>query len=591
MLQSIIDYLIIKLQALNIADVYGLGELVVEQESEKPALYLGSGQYQSLVNFDNHSGLIYFRLVSPVTNAVAESQVGGEDVFQRTYNLRIVAYVNKEVYNTDNNYIDDKIAHNIQLAIDNEDDGVLSSSLGAQTATIQTTSYETNRRNVSDGESLGFDIPFSYVFLALDFNVVIIGSQDCFSLYGCNDTPIDYLELLRAEICELSCIDGTATATNSLSTIIGTVSVPSGGTANIPITDSTVKRSDNTDIANVPAKTNYTVADTPVRVEYLNGTLISTTNVKAASSATIQVPNQLTLQDNVNSSTSAQIVTAVTTAGKECEVTSLFLANYGTSPRVLGLFATVTSNALSVAVNGNIVYVLNNNQIDLYNATTFAYTGSVLGFNRAGEIAFNSTSYVVVNFGNNTARVMDIATNTEITSFSVITNPLSVCFNPDGTLIYVASLTTASTISYYNLSGVLQGTVSGFDAVITEMRTVGSEYWVLTGTGTTGSNTQRVRKMRFSDNTQVSTHSLGTVTTIGQIRAMVATASKVYVSVNFGSVNIYKVICYNLDFTSPITLNVGLVGQGAYGLTANANKCDSFIMVNPNAETCYNLAL
>jgi WD40 repeat protein len=293
----------------------------------------------------------------------------------------------------------------------------------------------------------------------------------------------------------------------------------------------------------------------------------------------------------VDSSTTADVVTAIELASKECGVLAELVNDFGLTPRVLGLFATVSTNALSVFVNGNVVYVLNNNQIDLYNATTFAYTGSVLGFNRAGEIAFNSTSYVVVNFGNNTARVMDIVTNTEITSFPVIANPLSVCFNPDGTLIYVASLTTASTISYYNLSGVLQGTVSGFDALITEMRAVGSEYWVLTGTGTIASNTQRVRKMRFSDNTQVSTHSLGTVVTIGQIRAMVVTASKVYVSVNFGSLNVYKVICYNLDFTSPVTLNVGLVGQGAYGLTANPNKCDSFIMVNPNAETCYNLAL
>ena len=108
MLQSIIDYLTIKLQALKIADVYGLGELVVDQDSEKPALYTGSGQYQSLVNFDNHNGLMYFRLVSPVSNAIAESQIGGDEVFQRTYNLKIIAYVNKDVYNTDNNYIDDK---------------------------------------------------------------------------------------------------------------------------------------------------------------------------------------------------------------------------------------------------------------------------------------------------------------------------------------------------------------------------------------------------------------------------------------------------------------------------------------------------
>jgi hypothetical protein len=676
MLQSIIDYLTIKLQALKIADVYGLGELVVDKDSEKPALYTGSGQYQSLVNFDNHNGLMYFRLVSPVSNAIAESQVGGEDVFQRTYNLRIIAYVNKDVYNTDNNYIDDKIAHNIQLAIDNEDDGLLSTSLGAQTATIQTISYETNRRNVSDGESLGFDIPFNYVFLALDFNVIIIGSQDCFSTYGCNDTPIDYLELLRAEICESECLDGSATATNSLSTVLGSVSVPSGGTANIPITDSTITRSDATTIATVPAETNatiadspvtlqntatttlsttnvladkattitapdatanaknslnntvgtanvpsgatgnvtvgdssilrsdlttiattpatvsYTVADSPVRVEYVNGSLISNTNVKAASSATIQVPNPTvcpTLDDLVDSSTVSDVVTAINNADKECGVISGLLDVYPTAVFTGGNFAPIGVNSLSVYVNANIIYVLNVTKIDLYNATTFAFIGSVLGFTRATEIAFSTTTYAVCDFNANNVRIIDIATNIEVTNFSVVTNPFSICFSDDFTKLYVAAFSAAGSVSIYNTSGVLQGTVTGFDTNIIEMRSVGTEYWVLTATGTTGGNTQRVRKMRFSDNTQVSTNSLGTVVSIGAIRAMVVVDSNVYIATSLGTQNAYTLICYDLSFGSPITFTLGLTAANAYGLTYNPNICNNLIMLNPNAGFCYNI--
>ena len=514
MLQSIIDYLTIKLQALKIADVYGLGELVVDQDSEKPALYTGSGQYQSLVNFDNHNGLMYFRLVSPVSNAIAESQIGGDEVFQRTYNLRVIAYVNKEVYNTDNNYIDDKIAHNIQLAIDNEDDGLLSTSLGAQTATIQTTSYETNRRNVSDGESLGFDIPFNYVFLALDFNVIIIGSQDCFNTYGCNDTPIDYLDLLRAEICDSECLDGTATATNSLSTVIGSVNVPSGETANIPITDSTITRSDATTIATVPAETNatipdspvtlqntaltvlsttnvladstatitapdatanaknslnntvgtanvpsgatgnvtvgdssilrsdlttiattpatvsYTVADSPVRVEYVNGSLISNTNVKAASSATIQVPNQATLNDQVNTSTTAQVVTAIELAGKECGVLEGLSDEYGG----IGNFATwgATTTPYCVGIENNEFYVvLNGGSVQIFDAATRTLQRTVLGFGTlCRHIRFNATQYLVTAFTTGQVRIMDTATDTQdalITTVAVF----SAAFNPN----------------------------------------------------------------------------------------------------------------------------------------------------------------
>jgi hypothetical protein len=465
---------------------------------------------------------------------------------------------------------------NVVDADNNPLDSVTVASGGTETVTI--TSSEITRSDDSVITELLAQQPYQVG----DTEVVLVDTAG---------NPLSTNNVKADSTAEIEAPDGTVTAQNSLGTPVGTVEVKSGGTDTIPISDTQINRSNGSNIGSTPSGVPFAVAVSPVRVEHLNGMFISDTDVLAATATTIQVPNPLTLQDNVNSSTSAQIVTAVTTAGKECEVTSLFLNNYGATPRVLGLFATVTTNGLSVAVNGNIAYVLNNNAIDLYNATSFAFIGSVLGFQRAGEIAFNATSYVVVNFSNNTARLMDLATNTEITSFPVISNPLSVCFSPDGTLIYVASLTSASTISYYNLSGVLQGTVPGFDAVITEMRAVNDELWVLTGTGTTGANTQRVRKMRFSDNTQLSTHSLGTVASIGAIRAMVVTATKVFVSFTFGSQFVYRIICYNLDFTSPVTLNVGLVGQAAYGLTANPNRCDTFIMINPNAETCYNLAL
>jgi hypothetical protein len=467
------------------------------------------------------------------------------------------------------------------------------------TATVKNSLNTTiDTANVPSGANVDVSITDSVVKRSDLTNIAAVPAETDYTvadsvvtLVNTVPTTLSTTNVLADKATTITAPNGTANAKNSANTTVGTAAIPSGATANVSVGDSSILRSDATTIATTPATVPYTVADTPVRVEYLDGTLISNTNVKAASTATIQVPNQLTLQDNVDASTSAQIVTAVTTAGKECEVTSLFLANYGTSPRVLGLFAPVSTNALSVFVNDNTIYVLNNTQIDLYNATTFAFIGSVLGFTRAGEIAFSTTTYAVADFGASRVRLMNIATNIEVASFAVITNPLSICFNSDFSLIYVASLSAAGSLSIYNTSGVLQGTVTGFDALITEIRAVGTEYWVLTGTGTISSSTQRVRKMRFSDNTQVSTSSLGTVATIGAIRAMVVTDTKVYVSVTFGNQNVYRVICYNLDFTSPVTLNVGLVGQGAYGLTYNPNKCNSFVMVNPNAETCYNLSL
>ena len=111
-----------------------------------------------------------------------------------------------------------------------------------------------------------------------------------------------------------TCADATVTATNSLSTVLGTVSAPSGGTGNIPISDSPINKSDGTLIANVPAETSYTVADSVITVEYVNGTPISITNVKATEAATIQVPNQATLQDVIDDNTATDIGNAINSA-------------------------------------------------------------------------------------------------------------------------------------------------------------------------------------------------------------------------------------------------------------------------------------
>ena len=397
------------------------------------------------------------------------------------------------------------------------------------------------------------------------------------------------ISVKAASADEVTAPNGTGTARNSQNDVIGSVGVPSGTTAYIPIANSEVKRSDGSLIYSLPATLPIEVDDSEVEVRYDNNTLISTELIKAASTDTIFVPNPLTLQDNVDSATTSEIVTAVTNAGKNCAVTAAFLATFGSAPYVVGQFGSVNTLALGCFVNGNIIYILNNNQIDLYNATTYAYTGSVVGFNRASEIAFTSTTYAVVNFGNNTVSVRNISDNVEIVNFAVVATAFSICFSNSGTLIYVAGFTASGSLSIYNTLGVLQGTVPGFDANIVEIRTVGSEYWVLTATGTAAGSTQRVRKMRFSDNTQVSTHSLGTVTTIGAIRSMLVVGSYVYITTSLGAQNVYVIYRYNLDFTGQTIFNTSLTASSSYGLACNANKCDTLVTVNPISGTCINI--
>jgi hypothetical protein len=90
-----------------------------------------------------------------------------------------------------------------------------------------------------------------------------------------------------------SCDPATVTATNTDSTVIGTATVASGGTGNIPIADSEIRRSDASLIVSLPATEPATIQDSVVNIEYANGTPISTNSVMADSTATFQVPNPL----------------------------------------------------------------------------------------------------------------------------------------------------------------------------------------------------------------------------------------------------------------------------------------------------------
>lgn len=611
MLESIVEYLRIKLQALNVGTVYGLGELVEQQGQQYPAIYIGSGQYQHLADFDNNTGSIYFRLVAPVSNSTAEGLIGGDDTYQRAYQLRIVAFVPKSVYNTDNNYIDDKIAHNIQAAIQSDDDGLLSESLKAQGASIEVSSYETNRNNVLGNEiinTLFENIPFEYAFISVDFTVTITGSPSCFETYGCNDEFIDYIQLLRDLVCESECQDATVTATNSLGDIVGQTTASSGGTGNISIPDSSIKRSNGTEIVSVPATEPATIVDSVVTIQQQDGTPISINNVMAATNVTLLVPNPPVCQDgtavltdqfgnSLGSITVASGATENETVTLPCASFSSFTDQFGTSNAfsVMAAFGSLSISARSVAVNGNFIYLLNFGNIEKVNATTFASVSSITGFGFAVEIAFSpdGSQYAVVDFNGSRVRIMDTATDTQIAVWSSLTNPYSICYNPTGTELLVATLNT-TTITRYDLTGASLGTVAGFDGVIHEIRRSGLNYYVTTANGVSGGSTQRVRVMDFATNTQQASYNLGTVNTIGGVLSLVIEGSVAWITTSRanGSALSLSIIEYGLTFVQTRSQILGMVANTAIGLAYNGNTiCPSLVVVCPNALTAFSIKI
>lgn len=397
----------------------------------------------------------------------------------------------------------------------------------------------------------------------------------------------------------------TVNVLNSDSDIIGSVTVPCGTTSSVNIADTEINQSDGTPITTTPATVPYNVPDSVITVEYNDGTPISTTNVKATDAATIVVPDPpvcldgtSNLEDQFGNSLGSVVVasgaTQNNTINLPCASFKSFTDQFGKANAfaVMATFGTVTNQSRGLGVNGNFIYLTNSNNVVKINATTFANVAAITGFGTAQEIAFSpdGSQYAVINGTGNSVRIMDTATDTQIVSFPCITSPWSISYNDTGTEVLVAAFSTTS-ITRYDLVGNTLGTVMGFDGVIFDIRRVGLNYHVLTATGVVAGNTQRVRVLDFATNTEVSSHSLGTVTAIGICRSLVIEGSVAWITTERNSgLLIYE---YDLTFALVRSQNLGLISGGvAYGLAYNANTvCPSLVATLPSVLTAVSIKI
>jgi hypothetical protein len=421
-----------------------------------------------------------------------------------------------------------------------------------------------------------------------------------------------------------SCDPATVTATNTDSTVLGTATVASGGTGNIPIADSVISNTTGV-IDSLPATTPLTIIDSVVTLINSVPTTLSTTNVPATTNLTLTAPNSTTnvtdqngtplgqvtgisgatntqsvtvpacpdLDELVDTSTNQEVFDAIVLAGKDCFVQTQLIDRYKVDGfSSLGSFGTLTGSIGASMVHNGLIYIISQNNVLIFNATTYALQTTVTGFNGAAELAISpdGTQYAVVNFTGNNVRIMNTATNTEITSFATITGPWAVCYNALGTELYISTV-TATTITRYNLAGATLGTVTGFDGRMLEIRRVGLNYHVLTATGTASGSTQRVRVMDFATNTEQSSHSLGTVATIGAVSSIAIEGSSAYLCANKGTglATTLFVYEYNLSYSLTRSENTCLNGTNLWGVSYNPAYCGSLVLPLTQVGTAINL--
>lgn len=193
MLELLITYLRLTMgnSFPNVEEVYGLADIIQEPSQSYPKVYCTNGDYKDVGDLENY---IYFRQLGPASETDSEEEAvsGCDHYVVRTYPMIAVGYIPKNVFNTDNAFIDSKVANNIANIIRLADYGTLMASAGADDIYVDIRSIETNRHSVWNREFRGIDMAarLDHVYCSVEFDIVVSASESCLRNYDCDDQQI-----------------------------------------------------------------------------------------------------------------------------------------------------------------------------------------------------------------------------------------------------------------------------------------------------------------------------------------------------------------------------------------------------------------
>jgi hypothetical protein len=188
MLEVILTYINSRIQSLgHFKELKSLCELVKRDDIIAPAEYCTKDEYKE-IDFDYSKGVVYHRLTDRITITEAAGENSACDVYiTQTYPMRAVYCVTKEILNSDNNFIDIKIAENIARIIALKNNKALTGVLKADVVSIKIKSYDIDRERVWNEEHEGIDmaVDYKYTYGAIDYDITVEGTNNCFEINNC----------------------------------------------------------------------------------------------------------------------------------------------------------------------------------------------------------------------------------------------------------------------------------------------------------------------------------------------------------------------------------------------------------------------
>lgn len=188
MLERITDYLVGKISESNyFQKIYPFVEIVNKDNASYPAQYTSKGQYEHVSNFDNYSGMAYFRMTGKqrINRAQSNDMIGMCDTkLEITIPLRLVACVQKSTLTKDDAFTDERISRTLISHL-LTDGGPLKDELQATSLKIFPESVTYSNQDILNEEYSGLEnmkqINYNFSYHAIDFNVVIEIKESCLS--------------------------------------------------------------------------------------------------------------------------------------------------------------------------------------------------------------------------------------------------------------------------------------------------------------------------------------------------------------------------------------------------------------------------
>jgi len=186
MLEVILAHINTQIETLeHFKTLKSLCEIIKKEDISFPAEYCTKDEYKQ-IELDS---VVYHRLTGEVTQSEIEDEEACAIQVTRTYPLRVVFTIPKNILNTDNNFIDLKIAENIVKVIGLKNSKTLNSSLKTDVVSVIVKSYSIDREKIWSEEynNLPMTVDYKLIYGAIEYDVVIQGTQSCFNTYECND--------------------------------------------------------------------------------------------------------------------------------------------------------------------------------------------------------------------------------------------------------------------------------------------------------------------------------------------------------------------------------------------------------------------